>query len=426
MRLWTVSGEPGQVPLDRFDVPESLRAIWLARCGAPDGSQPGRDPPLRHCGAPGPHVLTGPVAVDGARAGDVLKVEVLDAEVAASWGWNAIRRGKGALANHPGFEDHPGETLVVPIDLDAGTYDPPWIPPVNGGGPGSGEGEGEGDPGEGEGEGSEDPGEGEGEGSFEKKKKKKKTPTSITRTAFTLREPFFGQMGVAPDPALGEQSSVLPGDYGGNLDNKMLGPGATVYFRVNIPGALFSAGDGHAAQGDGEFCVTALEACMVGRFRLTVVKADDDSVTRAEEDAAVDDDSDSSSPPGRVVDASAANGLSSPRATTATHYVTMAFAESLDAAETAALVDMLEWMAELTGADRTSLYRTASLVADMRVTQVVNGRKGVHLTMPKSVAHETRARTRRARRAEGRRGGGEGEENRAKARRDGGGEKEEL
>jgi hypothetical protein len=89
-------------------------------------------------------------------------------------------------------------------------------------------------------------------------------------------------------------------------------------------------------------------------------------------------------------------------------------------------VDMLEWMAELTGADRTSLYRTASLVADMRVTQVVNGRKGVHLTMPKSVAHETRARTRRARRAEGRRGGGEGEENRAKARRDGGGEKEEL
>ena len=203
-----------------------------------------------------------------------------------------------------------------------------------------------------------------GEGSFEeKKKKKKKTPTSTTRTAFTLREPFFGQMGVAPGPALGEQSSVLPGDYGGNLDNKMLGPGATVYFRVNVPGALFSAGDGHAAQGDGEFCVTALEACMVGRFRLTVVKADDYSVTRAEEDSAgdddsssSDDDSDSSSPPGRVVDASAANGLSSPRATTATHYVTMAFAESLDAAETAALVDMLEWMAELTGADRTSLY----------------------------------------------------------------------
>ena len=100
MRLWTVSGEPGQVPLDRFDVPESLRAIWLARCGAPDGTQPGRDPPLRHCGAPGPHVLTGPVAVDGARAGDVLKVEVLDAEVAASWGRNAIRRGKGCREVH--------------------------------------------------------------------------------------------------------------------------------------------------------------------------------------------------------------------------------------------------------------------------------------------------------------------------------------
>ena len=92
----------GQVPLDRFDVPESLRAIWLARCGAPDGTQPGRDPPSGTAAPPGRTSSTGPVAVDGARAGDVLAAEVLDAEVAASWGWNAIRRGKGASPATPG------------------------------------------------------------------------------------------------------------------------------------------------------------------------------------------------------------------------------------------------------------------------------------------------------------------------------------
>ena len=84
--------------------------------------------------------------------------------------------------------------------------------------------------------------------------------------------PFFGQMGVAPPPELGVQSSLLPGTYGGNVDNKRLGPGATVYIPVNVPGAMFSAGDGHAVQGDGEFCVTALETSMHGRFRLTVLK----------------------------------------------------------------------------------------------------------------------------------------------------------
>ena len=71
------------------------------------------------------------------------------------------------------------------------------------------------------------------------------------------------------------QTSVLPGPHGGNLDNKRLGPGSTVYFRVNVPGAGFSAGDGHAIQGDGEFCVTALETSLEGKFRLTVLRADD-------------------------------------------------------------------------------------------------------------------------------------------------------
>lgn len=65
VHLWTVSGEPGQVPMDTFDVPEELQAIWKHQCGAPDGSQPGKAEPAKFCGAPGPHVMTGPVAVTG-------------------------------------------------------------------------------------------------------------------------------------------------------------------------------------------------------------------------------------------------------------------------------------------------------------------------------------------------------------------------
>ena len=78
-------------------------------------------------------------------------------------------------------------------------------------------------------------------------------------------------------------------------------------------------------------------------------------------------------------------GIVNPRAETAAHYITMAFHEDLDVAEELALQDMLTWMQRLTGVGRTELYRTASLVGDMAVTQTVNGRKGVHLMMPKSV-----------------------------------------
>mmetsp|Transcript_44708 Transcript_44708/g.71763 ORF Transcript_44708/g.71763 Transcript_44708/m.71763 type:complete len:251 (-) Transcript_44708:1232-1984(-) len=173
--------------------------------------------------------------------------------------------------------------------------------------------------------------------------------------------PFFGQMGVAPAPSRGVLSSILPGAHGGNLDNKRLGPGATLYLPVNVDGALFSAGDGHAVQGDGEFCVTALETSMHGRFRLTVLT------------------------PGSAGSTAVFHDISGPRAETATHYITMAFHEDLNEAQEAALLDMLAWMHRLTGVSRIDLYRTASLVGDMAVTQVVNGRKGVHLMMPKSI-----------------------------------------
>ena len=101
MHLWTVSGEPGGIPLDTWAVPDELQSIWQKQCGKNDGTQPGcldrTHCPVPHCGAPGPHIMTGPVRVKGAEPGDILKVEILTTEPWSSWGWNTIRKGKGAL-----------------------------------------------------------------------------------------------------------------------------------------------------------------------------------------------------------------------------------------------------------------------------------------------------------------------------------------
>ena len=84
--------------------------------------------------------------------------------------------------------------------------------------------------------------------------------------------PFLGVMGVAPPPASGRNTSLIPRAMGGNLDNKELTPGAKLYLPVFVPGGLFSCGDGHGVQGDGEVCVTAIETALQGRFKLTLRK----------------------------------------------------------------------------------------------------------------------------------------------------------
>ena len=78
--------------------------------------------------------------------------------------------------------------------------------------------------------------------------------------------PFFGVMGVAPKPEYGAISTKEPREHGGNLDNKELGAGATLFLPVWVEGARFSAGDGHGVQGDGEVCINALEICLTGTF----------------------------------------------------------------------------------------------------------------------------------------------------------------
>jgi acetamidase/formamidase len=166
--------------------------------------------------------------------------------------------------------------------------------------------------------------------------------------------PFFGVMGVAPPPAWGRITSLIPRAMGGNLDNKELGAGAKLYLPVFVPGALFSCGDGHGVQGDGEVCITAIETALQGRFRLTLRKD---------------------------------LRLAYPRAETPSHYMTMAMDPDLDQCVVRALRDMIVLIGEKRNLSREDAYTLCSLAADLRVTQTVNGSKGIHCMIAKSLVH---------------------------------------
>ena len=125
-------------------------------------------------------------------------------------------------------------------------------------------------------------------------------------------QPFFGSMGVAPAPELGRVSSNPPGRHAGNLDNKELVAGSTLYIPVFAPGALFEIGDGHAAQGDGEVDQTAIETSLRGRLQLTVRKD---------------------------------MKLTWPRAETPTDYISMATDPDLTVATTMAIQEMVDFLA---------------------------------------------------------------------------------
>lgn len=243
--------------------------------------------------SPGPHILTGPVFVRGAQPGDTLRVEILDIKLRDDWGFNVMKPGKGALP-----EDFVEEQLLhLTIDREASTILTPW---------------------------------------------------GIALPA----RPFFGVMATAPRPGDGSLTSIIPGYFGGNLDNKELVAGAILYLPVSVEGALFSTGDGHASQGDGEVCLTAVETGLSGTLRIDVIKATDQAMPYAE---------------------------------TPSHLITMAFDEHLEVAMQAALraaVKMIETKVGLTAAQAYSL---CSMAADVRITQVVNLKKGIHVMIPKAL-----------------------------------------
>ena len=164
-------------------------------------------------------------------------------------------------------------------------------------------------------------------------------------------KPFWGSMGVAPAPALGRVSSNPPGRHAGNLDNRELVAGTTLYIPVFVKGALLEIGDGHAAQGDGEVDQTAIETDLKGRVQLVVRKD---------------------------------MKLEWPRGETPTHWITMGTDTSLAVATKTAIAQMVKFLQETKGITQTQAYQAASMAADLHITQLVDGNLGVHMMIAKS------------------------------------------
>jgi len=164
--------------------------------------------------------------------------------------------------------------------------------------------------------------------------------------------PFFGSMGVAPPPAAGRVSSTPPGIHAGNLDNRELVVGTTLFVPVHVPGALFEVGDGHAAQGDGEVDQTAIETSLRGRLQLTVHKG---------------------------------KTLAWPRAETPTDYISMGTDEDLTKATKIAIQEMVDFLVATRGLDKLAAYQLTSIAGNVVITQLVDQKVGVHVKMPKSI-----------------------------------------
>jgi acetamidase/formamidase len=169
--------------------------------------------------------------------------------------------------------------------------------------------------------------------------------------------PFWGSIGVAPAPALGRVSSNPPGRHAGNLDNKELVAGTTLYIPVFTKGALLEIGDGHAAQGDGEVDQTAIETDLRGRVQVIVRKD---------------------------------MHLEWPRIETPTHWITMGTDTSLTIATKTAIQQMVKFLQETKGITQTQAYQAASMAADLHITQLVDGNVGVHMMIAKRTLGATR------------------------------------
>jgi len=164
---------------------------------------------------PGGHILTGPVAVEGAEPGDVLEVRVVKIAIDVPWACNGFGAGRGFLP-----DDFPyGRMKIIPLD--------------------------------------------------------RARMTAAFAPGITIPlHPFFGSMGVAPPESAGKYNSAPPWMHGGNMDNKELTAGSVIFYPVEAPGALFEAGDGHAGQGNGEVDITALETSLTGTFQFIVHKGE--------------------------------------------------------------------------------------------------------------------------------------------------------
>ncbi|MEB3101820.1 acetamidase/formamidase family protein [Ferviditalea candida] len=245
--------------------------------------------------------LAGPVYVAGAEPGDTLAVEILDIQT-RGWGWTAILPGLGLLA-----EDFP-EPYLRTFDLTNGDV------------------------------------------------------IQFREDIAVPIEPFFGTMGVCPANA--EQQAIMPpGNFGGNLDTRQLTRGTTLYLPVQEPGALFSCGDGHAAQGDGEVCVTGLECPLYASLKFTLIK-------------------------GKRIPSPQylTKGPLTPRVNHAGFFGTTGVGPDLMEASQNALRAMIEHVSQTYDLDRKDAYLLASLCVDLKISEIVDaGQYVVSAVLPQAV-----------------------------------------
>jgi acetamidase/formamidase len=242
---------------------------------------------------PGGHILTGPIYIEDAQPGDVLEVRIQKIRLAIPYAYNAFGPGRGYLP-----EDYPYPKMKI-IPLDAQRMIARFAPGVE-----------------------------------------------------IPLHPFFGSMGDAPPETSGRVSSNPPWIQAGNLDNRDLVAGSTLYIPVHAPGALFEVGDGHAGQGNGEVDITALETSLIGTFQFVVRKD---------------------------------KHLRWPRAETATHFITMGLHEDLNEATKLAVHEMIDFLMTEKHLSRDDAYMLSSVAADLAITELVDGNKGVHMSIPKNI-----------------------------------------
>jgi acetamidase/formamidase len=242
---------------------------------------------------PGGHILTGPIYVEGADSGDVLEVRIESIDLAIPYAYNGFGPRRGFL---PEDFDY-ARTKIIP--LDKAQHVAHFAPHID----------------------------------------------------IPLR-PFFGSIGVAPPAAMGRISSAPPGMHAGNLDNKELVAGTTLYIPVWAKGALLEIGDGHAGQGNGEVDITALETSLTGKLKLIVRKD---------------------------------LHLTMPRAETPTHWIAMGIDTSLVAATKQAVRQAIDFLMTTRSLSRDDAYMLTSVACDVDVTELVDGTLGVHVMIPKQI-----------------------------------------
>jgi acetamidase/formamidase len=242
---------------------------------------------------PGGHPLTGPIAIEGAMPGDVLEVRIKEIRLRSAYAFNSFGPGRGFLPDD--FTTR--KTRIIPLDREkmVGHFAPGIDVPLR---------------------------------------------------------PFFGSMGIAPPESAGKISSAPPGIHAGNMDNKDLVAGTTLFIPVHAAGALFEVGDGHAGQGNGEVDITAMETSLTGVFQFILHKD---------------------------------MHLKWPRAETPTHYITMGIDKDLTAAAKICVRETLDFLVSEKKMAREDAYQLSSIAVDFNITQLVDGTVGVHGMIPKSI-----------------------------------------